>query len=70
MSPLGIRHVSGTFLAGECISVYLYGFDGGTKDAGEVARCLSGFSSRELEVIIGKWLCGTLWDFLTLRAAR
>ncbi|KAL8271193.1 hypothetical protein Esti_004854 [Eimeria stiedai] len=50
----GVKEVHGTFVAGECLSVFLYGFEtsGGSLSA-EIGRCISSVSSRELDIIKG-----------------
>ncbi|CDJ45241.1 glutamate 5-kinase, putative [Eimeria tenella] len=50
----GIKDVRGSFAAGECVSIYLFGYKPkGSKEAAELARCICSFSSSELRVIKG-----------------
>ncbi|OEH76345.1 glutamate 5-kinase domain-containing protein [Cyclospora cayetanensis] len=50
----GVKAVRGTFVAGECLSIFLHGYQSSSGVMGaEIGRCVTGFSSEELHVVKG-----------------
>ncbi|KAL8448087.1 hypothetical protein Emag_004081 [Eimeria magna] len=50
----GVKEVRGTFVAGECLSIFLHGFESSSgMMSAEIGRCVSSFSSQELNIIKG-----------------